>query len=553
MIADAHDIEPGTSLLANLCIVGAGAAGIALALQFETSRMTVLLLESGGETEEDATQTLYEGATDARLHPPLHTYRRRAFGGSTAIWGGRCVPFDPIDFEKRPWMPASGWPFGYDTLLPYYRDASRLCETGDFAYTDHDAFPKGMRQGLRNFHGRQFTDAALERFSCPTDFARRYRARLAAAGNITVLLHANVTELRTARDGTVVQEAIAATLSGKRFSVKARRFVLAAGGLEIPRLLLASRDNQAHGIGNAHDQVGRYYMTHLAGTIGELIPRSRDKAFFNGYVKADDGAYCRRRFALTEAAQRSLRTGNFIARPHHPRLRDPSHRTAALSAIFLAKPFISFEYARRLHGDEKLSPREWLMHARNLLCDMPGLARFGCHWTRDRVLAERKFPSLIIAPRSGRYSLDFHAEQAPNPESRVRLGRDTDALGMPRLIAEWRPTPFDMHTIRTALAALATEIGQSGEAELTYNPDDVEYAALRDGAYGGHHIGTARMSSSPRNGVVDENGAVHGMKNLFIAGSAVFPTSSQANPTLTIVALTLRLAAHLQRPAVALC
>jgi choline dehydrogenase-like flavoprotein len=135
----------------------------------------------------------------------------------------------------------------------------------------------------------------------------------------------------------------------------------------------------------------------------------------------------------------------------------------------------------------------------------------------------------------------------------VRLGRDTDALGMPRLIAEWRPTPFDMHTIRTALAALATEIGQSGEAELTYNPDDVEYAALRDGAYGGHHIGTARMSSSPRNGVVDENGAVHGMKNLFIAGSAVFPTSSQANPTLTIVALTLRLAAHLQRPAVALC
>jgi choline dehydrogenase-like flavoprotein len=542
MIVDANETESGRRVEADLCIVGAGAAGIALALQFEHRAEKLVVLESGGWRAEAATQALYEGyVAPASAHPPLTRYRRRAFGGSTGIWGGRCVPFDPIDFETRDWMPGTAWPFRFGTLLPYYRRAARLCEAGDFAFTVDAAFPRGMRAPLPGFHGRRFTDAQIERFSCPTDFARRYGRRLKAAGNIIVMLHANVVKLATRVDGNSVETAQVETLKGRHFKVRARHFVLAAGGLEVPRLLLASRDTHALGLGNAYDQVGRHYMTHVAGTIGDVIPMNGKLPFLD-YERSDDGVYCRRRFALTEAAQRELRTGNFIARLHHPRLRDPAHGTGTLSAVYLAKPFISHEYASRLSGVGRLPINGLFGHLRNVALDLPAVTAFAVGWLVWRKLAARKFPSLVVHPRSGVYSLDFHAEQVPNPDSRVTITRERDRLGVPKLQVDWRLSAADLRTVRLSLAALEADFSESGCATLRYDPAEIIDAAQRDGAYGGHHIGTARMSASPRAGVVDEACRVHGVRNLFIAGSAVFPTSSQANPTLTVVAMALRLA-----------
>ena len=143
-------------------------------------------------------------------------------------------------------------------------------------------------------------------------------------------------------------------------------------------------------------------------------------------------------------------------------------------------------------------------------------------------------------------TLDFHAEQQPNRESRVTLSDTRDALGMPQLLVDWRHAPGDVQTVQTALAVLARDLRARGVGRLDYDPDAVESEMLRYGAYGGHHIGTARMGSDPRRSVVDGTGRVHGMHNLYVAGAAVFPTSSQANPTLTIVALSLRLADHLR-------
>jgi len=548
VIVDASNIANGTKLPADLCIIGAGVAGIAVALEFEHSQISVLLLEAGGVKEAAATQAFYDGdVIDRSLHPPLTRYRRRALGGSSGIWGGRCVPFDPIDFEARPWVPRSGWPLRYEDLLPYYKRASWLCEAGDFAYSADEAFPDGMPAILSRFRGRHFTDTTLERFSCPTNFGMRYRKRLLAARNITVLLRASAVELDEGRDGQSVAEVSVATLGGLRFSVQPRYVVLAAGGLEVPRLLLASRRQRPAGIGNAHDQVGRCYMSHIAGTIGKVSLPAAFGRPCHGYRTSDDGTYCRRRFALTADAQQRLGVGNFIARLHHPAPRDPSHRTGVLSALFFARPAIRFEYALRLHGHGKLSARDWLRHLCNVAFDLPDTCRFAWHWLRDHSLAERKFPSVIVRPKGGQYSVDFHAEQAPNLQSRVKLGTKRDALGMPKLVVDWRVTPLDMRTVREALAALKADFSQTGCATLEYDPDEVEACALRYGAYGGHHIGTARMSASPQDGVVDAQCRVHGMENLFIAGSAVFPTSSQANPTLTIAALALRLADGLKR------
>lgn len=547
MIIDVLDDLDNTSLSADLCIVGAGAAGIAMALQFLDTKLDVLVLESGGIEAEPDTQALYEGTVaDEKLHSPPDRYRERRFGGTTTIWGGRCMPFDGIDFEPRSYMPNSGWPIDYDSLRKYYERANRLCEAGEFAYTAGQAFRGRERPMIEGFHGDSFTDDTLERFSCPTDFGARYGHKLRAARNVTVLLHANVTAVRLAVGGHQVESLDIQTLAGKRLHAHARHFVLASGGLEVARLLLASRDVQSRGIGNEHDLVGRYYMCHLAGTIGSIKISRPLSAVHSGYQLSHEGIYCRRRFALAPQVQRAQGLGNFVARLHHPRITDPAHRHAVLSALYLGRAFISYEYGKRLHGEERQTWSAWSRHVRNVAARPWDLAAFGWHMLRDRKLAERKFPSIIIKSKANLYSLDFHAEQQPNFSSRAGLGTEADALGMPRLKVDWRYTEGDVDTVRRSLQLLREDFQRSRVGSFDYDPSTVEFEMTRYGAYGGHHIGTARMGSDPNSSVVDADCRVHGVVNLFVNGAATFPTSSQANPTLTLVALSLRMAEHLK-------
>lgn len=550
MLIDLRDMPATQEWTADICIVGAGAAGITLALELIDSGMDVLLLESGGMKNESATQTLYSGTvTDARLHSPPDKYRQRRFGGSTTIWGGRCMPFDEIDFESRSHVQHSGWPIGLPELLPYYRRANHLCEAGEYAYTIEQAFDRPMRPMIADFHSSNFTSNTLERFSCPTDFGARYAHLLKAARQVRLVLHANVTHIQLDQDGGQVQSITASTLpehGNKTVVVKARQFVLATGGIEVARMLLASRDVQVNGIGNHHDVVGRYYMCHLAGTVGTLTFKRALSQVWHGYDVSDDGVYCRRRLALRPEVQRAQGIGNFIARLHHPRITLPEHHNAVLSLLYLAKPLIPYEYGKRLYGEEGTPLLTWLKHLRNVLAGPFDAAGFAWHMLRDRKLAERKFPSIIIKPKAPLFSLDFHAEQEPNPVSRITLGDERDALGVPRVNVDWRYTSGDVSTVSRAIALLAGDIEQSGAGEFAYDPSSLEYEMTRYGAYGGHHIGTTRMGSDERNSVVNSDCRIHGVSNLYISSAAVFPTSSQANPTLTIVALALRMAAHLR-------
>lgn len=547
MIDDALELNDGATIAADICIVGAGAAGITLALELAGTGMRVLLLESGGLKLEKRTQRLYEGAVvDEHLHSPPHRYRQRRFGGTTTIWGGRCAPFDGIDFETRDYMPLSGWPFGRDTLLPFYPRANELCEAGAFQYSATEAFTQPLRPMIEGFQSEHFSMDSLERFSRPTDFGTRYRRRLCDMSNVRVLLHANVTRLELYPSGTAVETLLARTLGGKQFVVRASRFVLATGGLEVARLLLSNRQRMTQGIGNQHDIVGRYYMCHIAGTVGTLKQSGSGDRIWHGYDVSSEGIYCRRRLALTPQTQRRLRIGNFIARLHHPRITDPSHRTAVLSALQLAKGLISYEYGKRLHGGEHTALRTWMSHVGNVLRAPGEVVAFGHHMLRDRFLADRKFPSIIVKSTAGHYSLDFHAEQEPSAASRVSLLDERDELGLPRLLVDWRYTTGDVGTVRTAVQLFASDIERSRVGVFEYDPESIELEMSRYGAYGGHHLGTARMGSDPRTSVVDAHCRIHGMHNLYVAGGAVFPTSSQANPTLTIVALALRLAAHLR-------
>jgi choline dehydrogenase-like flavoprotein len=549
MIVDANDLADDRTMRADVCIVGAGAAGISMALQFIGSGIEVLLLESGGVAEEPDTQALYAGTVaDERLHSPPDRYRQRRFGGTTTIWGGRCLPFDPIDFERRDYMPHSGWPLAREAVLPYYPLANRLCEAGAFSYTAAAAFRDGGRPMIKGFESAYFSSDSLERFSCPTDFGARYGQQLRSAPNIAVVMHANVTAIRLHADGRRVASLDVRTLGGKRLQAQAAHFVLAAGGLEVARLLLASRDIQADGVGNQHDVVGRYYMCHLAGAIGAIKIQKPPDSVHHGYEISEEGIYCRRRLALRPEVQRSQRLGNFVARLHHPRITEPAHRSSVLSLLYLAKPLVPYEYSKRLHGGGDASLRTWLRHVGNVVTGPFEAIAFAWHLLRDRKLAERKFPSIIVKSKANLYSIDFYAEQQPDPASRVMLdGGAHDALGMPRLRIDWRYTAGDVDTVTRAVALLAAEFARTGVGRLDYEPQEVEAEMTRDGALGGHHIGTARMGSDPRDSVVDVNCRVHGVGNLFVASSAIFPTSGQANPTLTVIALSLRLAEHLRR------
>ena len=548
MIAGADTVENGAILQADVCVVGAGPAGIALTLALSERGLSVLLLESGQTGLDANTQSLYEGeVADERLHSPPDKYRQRRLGGSTGIWGGRCMPFDPIDFEARPHVPHSGWPMAYEDLLPYYPPANALAEAGRFSYDADDALGPGAAPMIRGFDSPRVRTSGLERFSCPTDFGSRYARRLQLAPGVRVLLGANCTAVRLQPDGRAVHALEITTLAGRRFWASPRAAVLATGGLETARLLLASRDVVPAGVGNFHDVVGRYYMCHIAGNVGTLKIHGPPRHVSHGYEVAPEGVYCRRRLSVTAAEQRRLGLANAVARLHFPRITDPAHRNGVLSGLFLARKLISYEYAKRLNDGQPMTPGIYARHILNVATDPVDTGAFLAHWLAKRSFAHRKFPSVILRNKTNRFSLEIHGEQAPQAASRVTLTDRVDALGVPRIRVDWRYGRSDITSVQGTLDVLAQEFLQSGVGRFEYNRESLEQDLTRFGAYGGHHIGTTRMGMDERTSVVNADCQVHSVHNLFIAGSAVFPTSSQANPTLTLIALALRLGDTLSR------
>ena len=547
MIRTAEAVPANSEVEADICIVGSGAAGIPLALALVESGLKVTLLESGDLKHNKQTQALYAGElSDERLHSPPDKYRHRRLGGSTAIWGGRCMPFDPIDFEAREYVPFSGWPITFADLKPYYPPANSILEAGEYLYDADDVFDADRMPMFQGFHSKRLRTNSLERFSCPTNLGARYYNRLAVADNLDVITGANCTNIHLLQSGEQVDSLSVASLSGHRFKVKAQSYVLAVGGIETARLLLASNDVATRGIGNEHDLVGRYYQCHIAGNVGNLTINGTVDPARHGYEVSPEGIYCRRRLCLSEETQRQEKLLNMVARLHFPRIVDPSHKSGVLSGLFFARFFISYEYSKRLKDGNQNGMGVYLKHLRNIVLDSFDTVRFLSHWLLKRTFADRKFPSVILRNKTNRFSLEVHGEQTPNFDSRIVLTDEKDALGMPRVKVDWKYLPQDVESVRKTLRIIAEEVNNSGIGHFEFNEDTFEQDLMRFGAYGGHHIGTARMGDDPQKSVVNSDCRLHAVNNLYIASSAVFPTSSQANPTLTITAMALRLADHLK-------
>ncbi|RYF61065.1 MAG: GMC family oxidoreductase, partial [Cytophagaceae bacterium] len=446
MIVTKNTFRPGQTLAADICIIGSGPAAISMALSLDSPQRTIILVAGGTWSETVANQDLNRGVVSTPgSHEPLEENRRRQFGGTSAAWGGRCIPLDPIDFKKRSWVPDSGWSFPYETLEPYYRKAAKLCQIGDYAFNAHTAFPHNPLEIIDGLDSAEFVSNYLERWSPPVNFAKSYRSNLEKSRTLQILLDAHVLKMTMVAESDQIAS-VEVAIGGFRISVEANTFVLAAGGIENPRLLLASHNEQfPTGLGNQHDNVGRYYMAHLSGIYAEINPANRERLLVD-FERDPEGVYCRRRWWIPEEAQQAHKLLNSIFFLYLSYSKE-GHRDLLFSARLVSKGLLSIvsqNSVRNAVGKARQLLPSLKEHALNMatkgLSQLPDLIRLGM-----KRLAKRRLPYLLPAMNSKYWGLYFQTEQIPNRESRVSLSAtQTDAFGMPRAEVSLAFSPADV-------------------------------------------------------------------------------------------------------------
>jgi choline dehydrogenase-like flavoprotein len=491
---DARTVPAGTTIQTDIAIIGGGPAGISLALARAPSSIRVTLLESGGMNFDGKTQDLYAGTQSGYPYLKLEGSRLRYLGGSTNHWGGWCRPLSEIDFEARDWMPHSGWPFSRKEIAPYFKRAQSLVEAGPFVYDHGGRWAKSIGTPLALGDGGVYTSwfqfSKMRGSVLPTHFGRRYADDLKRVARLSTYFFANVTGLRLAPDAASLDHLDVATLSGNRFTVKPRITVLATGAMENARLLLASNDVATNGVGNNNDMVGRFFADHpIPRDCATLVVFDGKLApfYFNGTTVR--GAILRATFSPSEDYQRARKV--------------PASLTTVESEVKL---------------DE--------------------LGRAAVATTASAL--------GVDAGNAKVFSIGCGLELAPDANRRLVLTSEKDALGVPRLKLQMRVADSNFAHYRDTMKELGRQLLLAGTGMIRLNYDTRgDWLSVMD--WGNHHMGTTRMSADPRSGVVDANSQVHGVGNLFVAGSSVFPTYGASNPTMNLVALTLRLAAHLRK------
>ena len=528
MFIDAREVPDGETIEADLCVIGAGAAGITIAREMAGTQHRVVVLESGGLDYDERTQSLYEGTNIGMASFDLDINRLRYFGGTTNHWAGHCRPLDPIDFERRSWVPYSGWPISRQDLVPYYLRALPILELPPFHFDDLDFLVAQTGEEALALDPARLQSAVYYQ-SPPTRFGEVYREEIGAATSVRVYLHANALELESDQTGSEVTGVQVACIDGPRFQVTARQYVLAMGGMEIPRLMLLSNRHVPAGLGNQHDLVGRFFMDHIVVRPAVLVLLASNDISLPLYhdLHTIEGGEM---FAILSAPERLMREEELLDfRIHVDRVKAPGPGQQSLIAL-----------VRALRGGSV--PDDLGRHLGNILADLDVVTDL----VYRRVFGAGSEPT---EPDDTPFSirLDLVVEAAPDPDSRITLSGERDLFGQNRIAVDWRLSDLDLRTARRAIELAALEFGRlgfgRGRGDLLEDgtgwPADTMEA-------GKHHCGTARMAADPKTGVVDANCRVHGMSNLYVAGSAVFPTIGYANPTLTIVALALRLADHLK-------
>jgi choline dehydrogenase-like flavoprotein len=529
---DLDQLEDGSSIEADLCIVGSGPAGASIAKEFAGSKVQVLILEGGGLEQTLADQALYDVENVGAIRTtPQDRVRNRIIGGSSHTWSGRCASFDDIDFESRAWLPHSGWPINLADVRPFLDRSRKYLGIGPNIYDDRlwrelGISPPRPRIDPTFLKSQFWQYSRDERDSRePTRFLRTLIG--INEPNVRLLMHANITHINTSDDHVRVESLELRTLNGRRAKAKANVIVLACGGLENARLLLASNKLARKGIGNSNDLVGRYLMDHPGCTLGWLDPHR------SASIQSRFGYYL-----LDHEDGRSVYPFGLMLSPEIQREEKLLNCAAFLSQAPSTDE--SWSALKRLIRPD--AERHRISRVRDFFVVIQNLPRLLSNVYRR--VARRQGPIL----RTDELSLYCLVEQTPNPSSRVTLAEQTDALGMPLLRIDWRIGELERRSVTRLNELIGLEL-QRAELMKHFRTNhllhDINWRSeFVDRA---HPSGTTRMSDSPKQGVVDRNCKVHELEGLYIAGSSVFPTAGHANPTLMIVALAIRLADWLKR------
>ena len=514
MIREISEID-GQRLRADVCIIGSGAAGLTLAAELLDSGQRVVVLAGGPEHISDEAQALYAADSIGLSMDGAELLRFRSFGGSTRRWAGQLLPFVEEDFELREWVPHSGWPLPLATLGPYYTRATRALGVPDFPEGGRPQWPAELpsADALRGGSLEPYCSV----FMRDPDMARLHGPALARSSTTDVLLDASATQLLADASGAIERVRVGSPRGATGF-VEADTVALCAGGLESARILLDSE------VGVGGNTLGRFFQEHSGFAVPFSACDTRRLSALLGlcrwggvsrqpYLRASPALQRARRLPGANASIRfiqpsALHAGKELFRA----LRDPSRRADA--------------------------PRNLRLFMRQ-----PGPAVRA---------ATRLLRGGSAQDASGIPMLTLGVEQVPNPDSRVFLSDKRDSLGVRRLVVDWRVTELDTVALRTWLEILAEELDRAGLAtvDLDAAPSLKDPMALSGTLVdAGHHMGTTRMAADEREGVVDPDCRVFGAENLFVVSSSVFPTSGTSNPTLTIIALALRLADRLRATA----
>jgi choline dehydrogenase-like flavoprotein len=515
----------------DVCIVGTGPAGLACAMSCRERGLRVLMLEAGGMQPVPGKPDIL--AADIALpgwHDPVDIVSASALGGTSHWWGGRSVPFDPVDF--------STWPIGAAAMAPWYEEAANFLG----AKAVHETPAPGAFSKLTRF------DASRDETWCPQiNMAKRWRTQIEAPDGPAIVLHARVTELMH-EAGVIV--GVGVRVDGETRIARARHVVLACGGLGGLRLMLMAQRENPSLFGGPGGLLGRNYMGHLTGTIADLAPSAPSDSTAFAFRRIDAGVFARRRIrprADTVTQDGIANTAFWLDNAYN---ENPAHGSSVSSAKYVAARLLRKLASLGRRGDgAPLRP-----HMDNILrapvAAAMGLGRAGYLLLWSRLTGRLPRSTTFVQSGPGMWQLHYHAEQWPDPANRVSLSEQhTDSIGLPQLHINFRMSERDMESVVRAHDLLDADLQTAGAGRLHWRASREECLAMvgdfaRDGY---HQVGGAVMSDDPARGVVDAECRVHGIENLWVASSSVFPSGSHANPTLTIVALARRIAARLAR------
>jgi choline dehydrogenase-like flavoprotein len=560
LIITAKVLAGDTTLSADLAVIGAGPAGIVTALEAASRGFDVLLVESGYETFDSDIQGLAEaGEWDSSVHSPMSLTTRRQLGGTSVIWGGRCVPYDRVDFDRRAFAGGSAWPISYEQLSPYFQRACDWLACGRAVF-DTSRIGHLAQSIVPGFVDGEVRASTLERWSLPTNFGREYRQSLRKSTRVRVVTGLTCTEVICRPDDGRVDHLACLSLDGKRIRVVSRGYVIAGGGLESTRLLLASRGPDGGRLGDHSGHLGAWYMSHAEGVLANVRFTTAPQATVFGYERDIDGTYVRRRLSFSREVQHEQQLPNVAAWLANPELADPRHRNGVLSFAYLTlrSPLgrMVAPDAQRLslsgeavpgspYGGAERGPIR--AHLRNMARDPGSVVRFAASFGGKRFLARgRRAPGFFVYNEENLYPLQYHGEQAPNRRSRVTLTGARDAVGMPRLSIDLRFSQQDVDGVIRCHQLWDAYLRRGGWGRIEYLSHDPGATVWSRFGGGFHQLGTTRMAARSEDGVVDENLAVFGVRNLFVASSSVVVTAGQANPTFMVIVLALRLVDRLQ-------